>query len=408
MARRDALRLFGALGLTATGVGAIGLGTINTRASAASSVIGVTGHGGHGGWNLALLRQDAGTPAPASTPQLGEQPDGSHIWKVRVGGMDEENLIDTQGFFSKEITINAGDAIHFEFPTPPGFHTLTFLSGEDGPPLIIPDEADGAPASPPAGPPKLIINPEVAFPSGQDTYDGTGFVNSGLDIVRLPGDPPFMLTFTAPGTYDYQCIPHGAVMKATVVVQEKGSTLPEEQAAIDARAEQERAALIEEGMAEIAEYAEATATVRDDGTTLWEVAAGVGEGQSRVMQFLPNTLEIKAGDMVRWINHSKTEPHTVTFLGAGAEQPEDTIEPQPSGPPKIVLSPLGLFPQGSEVYSGEGLFNSGYMGELNGEELPGGTEYELTFDTAGEFPYYSVLHAGGPEGPGMVGTITVS
>lgn len=151
MARRDALRLFGALGLTATGVGAIGLGTINTRASAASSVIGVTGHGGHGGWNLALLRQDAGTSAPASTPQFGEQPDGSHIWKVRVAGMDEENLIDTQGFFSKEITINAGDAIHFEFPTPPGFHTLTFLSGEDGPPLIIPDEADGTPASPRPG-----------------------------------------------------------------------------------------------------------------------------------------------------------------------------------------------------------------------------------------------------------------
>jgi len=217
-----------------------------------------------------------------------------------------------------------------------------------------------------------------------------------------------MLTFTAPGTFEYQCIPHGAVMKATVVVQEAGAERPEDQAAIDARAEQERAALIEEGMAEIAEYAEATSTARDDGSTLWEVAAGVGEGQARVMQFLPNALEIKAGDTVRWVNHSKTEPHTVTFLGAGAEQPEDTIEPQPSGPPKIVLSPLLLFPQGGDVYSGEGLFNSGYMGELNGEPLPGGLDYELTFDTAGEFPYYCALHASGPEGPGMVGTITVS
>src|SRR5687767_12992173 len=76
MPRRDALRLFGALGLTVTGVGAIGLGAINTRASAAGSTIGVRRHGGHGGWNVALLRQDAGTPAPVSTPQLGEQPDG--------------------------------------------------------------------------------------------------------------------------------------------------------------------------------------------------------------------------------------------------------------------------------------------------------------------------------------------
>jgi plastocyanin len=410
MPRRDALRLFGALGLTVTGVGAIGLGAIGTRASAASSTIGVARHGGHGGWSAALLRQDVGTPAPASTPQLGEQADGTHVWKVRVAGMEMENLIDLQAFFPKEITINAGDAIYFEFPTPPGFHTVTFLSGQDVPPLIIPDEAAGAaPASPPAGPPTLVINPEAAFPSGGDTYDGTGFINSGLDVVRLPSDPPFVLTFTTPGTYEYQCIPHGVVMKATVIVQEADAARPEDQAAVDARAEEERAAVIEEGMAEIAEYTEATATARDDGSTLWEVAAGVGEGQARVMRFLPESLEIKAGDTVRWVNYSKTEPHTVTFVGTGTEQPEDIfVEPQPGGPPKIIQNPLTLFPQGGEIYSGEGLVNSGFLGELNGEPLPGGTTYELTFDTAGEFPYYCVLHASGPEGPGMVGTITVT
>jgi plastocyanin len=405
MPRRDALRLFGALGLTATGVGAIGLGAINTRASA-GTVAGATGHAGHGGWDLALLRQDAGTPAPASTPQIGEQPDGTHLWKVRVAGTDEENLIDTQSFFPKEITINVGDAIYFEFPTPPGFHTVTFPSGQSVPPVFVSDEAPG---TPPADPPRLIINPETALPSGQDTIDGTTFVNSGLDVFRLPSDPPFMLTFTAPGTFEYQCIPHGVVMKASVVVQEAGSTLPEDQAAVDARAEQERAALIEEGLAETAEYAEAKATARDDGTTLWEIAAGAGEGQARVLRFLPDALEIKAGDAVRWVNHSKTEPHTVTFLGAGVEQPEDTIEPQPSGPPTIVQSPLTFFPQGGEVYSGEGLFNSGFMGDLSGEPESGaGLEYELTFDTAGEFPYYCAIHGSGPEGPGMIGTITVT
>ncbi|MGH2616846.1 MAG: hypothetical protein ACRDJC_16545, partial [Thermomicrobiales bacterium] len=365
---------------------------------------------GHGDWNAALLRQDAGTPAPAATPPLGEQPDGTHLWRVRVAGMEMENLIDTQAFFPKEITINAGDAIFFEFPTPPGFHTVTFLSGAEVPPLIIPDETAGTPAaSPAAGPPKLIINPDVAFPSGGNSYDGAGYLNAGLDVIRLPGDPPFLATFTTPGTYEYQCIPHGVVMKAMVVVQEAGSALPDDQAAIDARGEQERGSLIEEGKAEIAAYAQATSTPRDDGTTLWEVAAGVGEGQARVLQFLPNTLEIKAGDTVRWVNFSKTEPHTVTFLGTGAEQPEDVlIEPQPSGPPTIVQNPLTLFPQGGPSYSGEGYVNSGFIGELNGEPLPGGPAYELTFDTAGEFPYYCILHASGPEGPGMAGTITVT
>jgi hypothetical protein len=61
----------------------------------------------------------------------------------------------------------------------------------------------------------------------------------------------------------------------------------------------------------------------------------------------------------------------------------------------------------SEIYSGEGLVNSGFPGELNREPLPGGPAYGLTFDTAGEFPYFCVLHASGPEGSGVVGTITV-
>lgn len=411
MPRRDALRLLGALGLTATGLGAIGVGAMTARATRGSALLGGQGHGGHGRWDLALLRQEGGTPtAAAATPQLGEQPDGTHLWRVRVAGMDMESLIDPQAFFPQEITINAGDAILWEFPDPPGFHTVTFLSGQEVPPLIIPDERTGTPeASPAAGPPQLIINPQAAFPAGGTTYDGTGYINSGLDVIRLPGDPPFTLTFTTPGTYEYQCIPHGVVMKATVIVQEAGSTLSEDQAAIDARGEQERAALLEEGRARIAEYAEATATARDDGSTLWEVAAGVGEGQARVLAFLPDALDIKVGDTVRWVNHSKTEPHTVTFLGADVEQPEDiAIEPQSSGPPKIIQNPLTLFPQGEQVFNGEGYVNSGFLGELNGEPLPGGPAYELTFDTAGEFPYYCILHASGPEGPGMAGTIRVS
>ena len=409
MSRREVLRLLGALGLTTAGVGAIGFGAV-TRSTSAGSVVNGGVHAGHGSLYAALLRQDAGTPAAVAPPTLGEQPDGTHLWRVRVAGMDEENLIDMQAFFPKEITINAGDGILFEFPTPPGFHTVTFLSGGAVPPLFIPDESDDTSvASPPAGPPTLIINPEAAFQTGATDYDGTGYVNSGLDVVRLPGDPPFMLTFTTPGTYEYQCIPHGIAMKATVVVQEAGAARMEDQAAVDARGDEERAALLAEGKATITEYAEARATARDDGSTLWEIAAGAGEGQARVMRFLPDTLEIKVGDAVRWVNHSKTEPHTVTFLGAGVEQPEDiAVEPQAGGPPKIIQNPLTLFPQGGQVFNGEGYVNSGFLGELNGEPLPGGPAYELTFDTAGEYSYYCILHASGPEGPGMAGSITVT
>ena len=142
------------------------------------------------------------------------------------------------------------------------------------------------------------------------------------------------------------------------------------------------------------------------------MAAGAGEGPARVLRFLPGALAIEAGDTVRWVNRSRTEPHTVTFLGAGAEQPEDIlVEPRPAGPPTIVQNPLTLFPQGGPVYTGEGYVNSGFLGEINGQPLPGGPAYELTFGTPGAYPYYCVLHAGGPEEPptaAMTGTITVA
>ncbi len=407
MDRRAAVRLLTGLGLGAIGLGVVGAGSVATRALGAGPA--GSEHDAHRVGKHGALFHAEGTPTATDAPQPGERPDGTYLWRVKVAGMDMENGLDLQSFFPRELTINAGDSVYFEFPTPPGFHTATFLSGGDVPPLFVPDApADAAPASPDAGPPKLIVNPEAAFPTNRDTYDGTGYVNSGLDVVRLPGDPPFVLTFDTPGTFEYQCIPHGAVMKATITVQEAGSPRPEDQAAVDARAEQERAALIEEGMAVAAEFANATATIRDDGSTLWETSAGAGEGQARVMRFLPETLEIRAGDTVRWVNRSVTEPHTVTFLG-GAEQPEDvSVEPQTGGPPKIVQNPLTLFPQGIDLAVGEGYINSGFLGALNGEPLPGGTAFELTFDRPGEYPYYCVLHASGPEGPGMAGTIIVS
>src|ERR671913_1742351 len=156
--RREALRFLGALGLTTAGIGAIGLGAVSIKSTSAGSVASGGVDAGHGSLYAALLRQDAGTPAAVDSPTLGEQPDGTHLWKVQVAGMEMENLIDLQSFFPKEITINAGDAIFFEFPTPPGFHTVTFLSGDDVPPVFIPDEAAGdSPASPPAGPPTLVL-----------------------------------------------------------------------------------------------------------------------------------------------------------------------------------------------------------------------------------------------------------
>lgn len=351
---------------------------------------------------------------PAATPVPGPRADGTNLWKVQVGGMDAENGLDLQAFFPTEITVNAGDAIWFEFAPMgmPGFHTVTFTSGDPVPPLFVPDIVEGTPVASPEGPPRLIVNPEVAWPSEGDSYDGTGMLNSGIDVFRADAGP-YIVTFTTPGSYDYQCVPHAPVMKAKVIVQEAGADLPKDLAGYDAQAQDEMAALIEQGKAAIAAYGEGMATPAASGATTWDAAAGLGGmSQARGMVFAPKELTIKVGDTVRWTNMTDGEPHTVTFLG-GDEQPTDSIvEPQPAGPPKIIQSFETFLPSGDPEFDGKGYRNSGFMGlppELNQMFGLVGNTWELTFTAAGEYPYYCVLHASGPDAAGgMVGKVIVT
>jgi plastocyanin len=163
--RRSALKLLGGLGLAAVAVPALG----GPRAVA----------------------QDAASPEAMATPIVGPQADGTNLWKVQVGGMDMANGIDVHGFFPGALTINAGDSVYFQFAPMgmPGFHTVTFASGGEAPPLLMPDVVDGTPVASPEGPPRLVINQALAFPDGRTSYDGTGLLNSGLDVFRMEAGP---------------------------------------------------------------------------------------------------------------------------------------------------------------------------------------------------------------------------
>jgi plastocyanin len=343
--------------------------------------------------------QDA-SPVVAATPVVGPQADGSNLWRVQVGGMDMENQLDLQAFFPGEITINAGDQIWFAEGMP-GFHTVFFPVGGEVPALIIPDPEQASPVA--GAPPNVVLNPAVAFPTPSLVVDGSTPVNSGVDILWDPAVPT-LLSFPTAGTYDYLCIPHQSVMKGTVIVQEAGAALPMDQAGYDALAQEQMAALVEEGVAAIAEYAEPVSEQQADGTTLWTAAAGAGEGQARVMQFLPNELEIKVGDSVKWIIQSPGEPHTVTFVGSGETPPEDIMPGAfADGSPKFAINPMTFLPQGGNSFDGTGYLNSGYMG-IPEVGLP--SEFTATFSAAGEYTYYCVLH-GDAQGGGMAATLRV-
>lgn len=361
--------------------------------------LGLAGVSALGGVNAGLAHQDQEAGA---TPVPGPQEDGSTLWKVQIGGMDMETAVEYHGFFPGEITINAGDSIWFAYDMPM-FHTVTFPGPGEVPGIIIPDP-EVNPAATPAGPPKLILNPIMMTGAGGNVVDGSQLVSTPGDVFADP-TVPFIFTFPTPGEYNYVCIPHASVMQAKVIVQEAGSDYPLDQAGVDALAAEQLELLRAEGLSQIEMYSNPEPVAKPEGGNLWEVAAGAGgASQVRVQRFLPGELTIAVGDSVRFINQSEGEPHTVTFLGEGEEAPLDTIEETfADGSPKLVQSMETFLPSGGDVWSGTGFLNSGFMGipELG---LP--MEFEVLFDTPGEFIYYCILH-GDPDGGRMAAKLIV-
>ena len=75
-----------------------------------------------------------------------------------------------------------------------------------------------------SGPPLLAIDPRAVERTPGSVYDGTGYVNSGL-LFMLAGKntpPIYKLTFTRPGTYEYDCLLHKG-MDGTITVLPKGA-----------------------------------------------------------------------------------------------------------------------------------------------------------------------------------------
>lgn len=390
--RRDAMRLIGAASLAAAGLDA----WVEHAGATTTPAL-----------RQALARFQSGTPEstpmPMVVPPLGKQADGTTRWHVIVGAMDMTNNIEIQAFLPGEITINEGDSIWFDIGQMPGFHTITFLGGQDVPPLFVPD----ATATPVAGgpPPNMLINPAVVFPVGGPAIDGSAYVNSGVVVFADPTQP-IIYTFPKAGSYDYLCLPHQSVMKATITVQAKGTAYPMDQAAYDKKAVDDSASIAAAAKAEIDKYAQATSSAGANGATMWEATVGVGgTAQGRGQVLLPKELSIKAGDTVKWVHRAPGEPHTVTFVGSDTQPPEDTlVEPEQNGPPKIIQNNLTFLPQGGNTFSGKGLVNSGWLGipPLN---LP--MEWSCTFDTPGEYIYYCALH-GDAKGNGMAAKLTVT
>jgi plastocyanin len=286
-----------------------------------------------------------------------------------------DGTISGNAFLPGAFTVRTGDTVRWSWLSDEA-HSLTFGDGPTGTaPNAWPVTGFTAPAST-TGPVDL----------GTATYDGTGFVNTGL----LAKGSSASMTFTKAGTYGFICVIHPG-MEGTITVVDAGTTTT--QAEADAAAAQTRDALLSQAASLQAEQAsKISVEKRPDGTNLVKVFTdaktdpaempGGGNGYLELLQFIPPTLTIGPGDTVQWTADS---PHTVTFPAPGSDP--------------WTMDPFTTQVTSDATYDPERLANSGVL--ALGADAP--TTFSLTFDTSGDFQYLCLLHGQ----LGQTGTITV-
>jgi plastocyanin len=287
-------------------------------------------------------------------------------WTVIVGGQTPYISVYANGFFPHELTIHTGDTIDFQFA---GFHNVSFLSGAPSPAFAVKNGSS------------YEGNPQVFFPAGTSTYDGTGFHNSGVP----PSDKPFTysLTFTKPGRYEYACTLHPGMGGIVNVVDGAVSETP--QAAL-ARGRAEQAATLAAGT-------KAYDGLNPQATGSNVVVTLVGDRQERysVLRFTHDPLVISVGTTVTWTVKDPFEVHTVTFASGAALPQFITPQPQPSGPPRIALSAVALTPTSTPTYDGTGWVNSGLLA-VPGAPGNSPSSFSLTFTKPGRYVYWCLVH----------------
>lgn len=281
---------------------------------------------------LSLAAGHAGAATPASTPV--------HHYIITAGWGDDDYAANI--YTPHTLQIYAGDTVTWRINGLLEPHTISF-----GPMALLGKLAKNNVKVIPqkSGPPQIILQPQVAFPTRSHSYSGTGFVSSGI----LRKGQSWTASFPKAGTYRYHCLLHFPGMAGTIVVRPRSAA----------------------------------------GTT---IRTGYGSDRSAVDAFFPENLTIRTGTTVTWTPGF----HTVTFASFSTAQylRQHFIVPvhQSNGQTVLALNPRVALPSGGKTYTG-GFWNSGLL--VRGP-------VHLTFTKPGVYHYHCLIH------PGMDATITVT
>jgi plastocyanin len=141
------------------------------------------------------------------------------------------------------------------------------------------------------------------------------------------------------------------------------------------------------------------------------LAGNDGAGPVAWLRFFPQNLNVKAGSTVEFKISSSREVHTITFGPAAyLAEIENTFtvpQPNPSGPPSLVVNPLAAYPSDpppalppyTGANHGNGFEGAGILSN-GGPPLP--PAVKITFTKPGVYGFDCVIH------PSMHGTVTVT
>jgi len=227
-------------------------------------------------------------------------------------------------FFPRSLTVHKGQTIQVALM---GFHTATLLPTglsaaadlrANG--IAAPDGDDTA--ANPGGQTHSQIRVPALLPTSTKcgtakkpcSFTGAAVVSSGAPLG--PSGGPFAVTINAPvGIYTLHCRIHSG-MTATIRVVSAAlpATTP---AAVASSVRHQIAADVKDALAAEAQGSVVSSSTLPDGHTLWMVTAGTASRANHVaiLEFLPGSLSVQAGDLVLWFARAANEPHTITFPG---------------------------------------------------------------------------------------------
>lgn len=331
------------------------------------------------------------------------------------------------------INVHNGDTLHFvlNLASADGLHNVTLgtlgksasqIAADN--PTFAPDSGvgDADPAgsqrfngffgtNPPPGSGAPGACGDVTTPC---TYNGTADINSGAMLsggpftqfyfkIQLPSAP-----VGSPTVVNYICTVHGAAMSGTFSIVPDAS-IASTQASLDAAAAVQYSGDVAAATAVETAVGNAAVTTNPDGTRTTSMVAGTetSDGRVQILEMLPQSVRVTAGDHVKWTAPSFHDPHTVTFpSGAGSNSvdpipqlcdsatgPDTAVTAGPptfgcAGPPN---SPTGLEigvvpqPQGPTSISSASTVSSSGV-------LAAGQAFTYTFPTQGTFLYQCRIH----------------